>query len=767
MTSWRYVIATLSWLLLATVATRDVCTLETDFKDDDFPCRKLLRCRQPSDWTSLSREIKTKSDNDRVCAIVVDCANTVTISNVDFQAVGGRFDRVLNVTISRCNATQVRLADDMYFVVEVDLNGNAVNSLDFMQQWKDIHFEEFEILHFYRNTLSSVRKSDFVEFYQLTEVRLDSNRIVDVEAGSFVKNQNLESINLANNRIVNLRKDIFQNKTTLKSVQLASNKITSLEAGVFLNVHLQSLDLSHNDLTVVPNSAFVDTSVVSLNLSNCRIGNIPSGFLSKLRQNLTTLDLSNNDIGSLASNAFVHLSQLREIFLTGINLATIEQSMFPQGISEIHLKLDSFRCCRLLWLQTLMKGTTSGDDVMCVYPFAARLSKYLESSFNCAAPEVFPVRTAPIDTTSTLASCVAWGVPTPNVTLKTDDGAYAADAVGATSVAVNLNVSVSLRLPDTAVLKYQLVCVAVNGEGTRQVSLSLSTRVYSSTTTTSATTTTLLPPEPTHVVETTETGRSLNDVQKWSGATWITVISVVIATVIIIVIIGVFVVVRCRRRKTGVSESRLHIDQPSDTANGTNDNAYSVIPADVTAVDSPVTITPAMAGVNYEHLGAVGGQRDSRVYAKLQTPKATESEYVSMDNIGKSRDAVNHECGHPVVATAGKEIKPSVEDDSGVYAKQQAQQTPATVYESLDKTSRSRSGDDHEYGRLDVATAGKGRTSFVNKGQRSGKRRTSSKDRYVDMPRQVGTDVLDRDSSYEPLGQRPAPASYPLYTRLS
>ena len=255
--------------------------------------------------------------------------------------------------------------------------------------------------------------------------------------------------------------------------------------------------------------------------------------------------------------------------------------------------------------------------------------------------------------------------------------------------------------------------------------------------------------------------------QKWSGATWITVISVVIATVIIIVIIGVFVVVRCRRRKTGVSESRLHIDQPSDTANGTNDNAYSVIPADVTAVDSPVTITPAMAGVNYEHLGAVGGQRDSRVYAKLQTPKATESEYVSMDNIGKSRDAVNHECGHPVVATAGKEIKPSVEDDSGVYAKQQAQQTPATVYESLDKQADLEAVTDHEYGRLDVATAGKGRTSFVNKGQRAGSVVHLARDRYVDMPRQVGTDVLDRDSSYEPLGQRPAPASYPLYTRLS
>ena len=263
-----------------------------------------------------------------------------------------------------------------------------------------------------------------------------------------------------------------------------------------------------------------------------------------------------------------------------------------------------------------------------------------------------------------------------------------------------------------------------------------------------------------------------------------------------------------------MNESILHIDQPFDTANN-----YYVNPADVTAVDIPVVVTTAnaMAEDIYEPLGAVGGERDSRIYAKLQTPKATDSENVPMDNIGKSRGADNQVCGHPDVAIAGKETELSVEDDyakqqalqtpnstyetldktsrspsgedheygrldvaiagkerapsadknSQVYAVQQAQKSPDSAYESLNKTSRSRSADDHEYGRLDVATAGKGRASSVHKGQRSGKRRPSSKDRYVDMPRRMATDVPDRDSSYEPLGQRPPPASDPLYTRLS
>ena len=216
-----------------------------------------------------------------------------------------------------------------------------------------------------------------------------------------------------------------------------------------------------------------------------------------------------------------------------------------------------------------------------------------------------------------------------------------------------------------------------------------------------------------------------------------------------------------------MSESRLHIDQPSDFAIGPGDGDYSVIPANVTAVNNPALVTPALPGDIYEHLGAVGGQRDSRVYAKLQAPKTTKSEYVSLDNIGKSRSADDHEYGRLDVAIAGKERAPSADKNSRVYAEQQAQQTPDSMYVSLDKTSRSRSADDHEYGSLDVATAGKGRASSVHKGQRSGKRRPSSKDRYVDMPRRKATDVPDRDSSYEPLGQRPPPASDPLYTRLS
>ena len=443
------------------------CTLDTNFKDNDFPCRKLLHCREPSDWTSLSAEIMKKSQDDRLCAIVVDCANTVTISNFNFQAIGGVFDRVVNITISRCNTTQVRLAGDMYYVVEVDLNGNAFNSLDFIQDWS---VENMEALHFHNNQIGSVKKTYFSGMIHLSNVRLDSNIIKYVEPDSFLENQRLQTVDLVNNRLQSLGENMLRDLNGLKVVRMAGNRINSLDTAAFVNVHLESLDLSHNDVTTVPSSAFVDTSVISLNLSNCRIVNIPSGFLSSLRQNLTTLDLSNNDIEHLPSNAFVHLSHLQVIYLTRNRITTIEQSMFPPSISEIHVKSNNFQCCHLLWLQTLMEGTPSSDDIECMFPFAARLSLYLNYSFHCAVPEVLSITTNYFNATSTQATCVVRGVPPPKVTLMTNDRAFVADAVGGTPGNVNPNVSVSLLLPNIDVVVYHLICFAVNAKGTHQVS---------------------------------------------------------------------------------------------------------------------------------------------------------------------------------------------------------------------------------------------------------------------------------------------------------
>ena len=486
--TWNIVgIASLYCLLLATVAAQDSCTLDTNFKDEDFPCRKLLHCREPNDWTSLRAEIKTRSEDDRLCAIVVDCANMVSISNFDFQAIGGVFDRVINITISRCNTTQVRLADDMYYVVEVDLKGNSFDSLDFMQDWPKA---DMEFLHFSNNQIGYVSKTDFSGMLHLNNLRLDSNLISDIEPGSFQDNHRLQVVDLANNHLETLKEYTFQDLNGLKCIRVSGNSIKNLTSSAFVNVHTDSLDLSHNDVMTVPNSTFVDTSVISLNLSNCRIGNIPFGFLSSLRQNLTTLDLSNNDIGSLISDAFVQLSQLNVIYLNGNRLTTIEQTMFPPSISEIHLTSKNFRCCHLLWLQTSIKGS---GGIGCIYPFDARLSQYLNSSFDCAEPEVFSITTNELNATAMLATCVARGAPAPNVTLVTYDGSYLADAVCGTPGNVNPIVSVQLMLPVTDVHKYRLVCTAVSTEGTHQVSLDLnatelSAKTITATTTTSAST---------------------------------------------------------------------------------------------------------------------------------------------------------------------------------------------------------------------------------------------------------------------------------------
>ena len=347
-------ISMLCCYLFSTVATQQSCKLKTDFKDDNFPCRKWLHCEKPSSWASLSAEIKTISKVDRLCAIFVDCANKVTISNFDFQTIGGDFDRVVNVTISQCNTAQLHLADDMnFFVVEVDLSGNAFDSLDFMQDWEST---DFEALHFHNNSIKIVRPNDFSTFRHLSSLRLESNLITDVESGCFVNNHELKSVDLSDNRLEILKDNMFKDMEGLKVVRLARNMINSMADGAFRNVHLDSLDLSHNDITTVPNSAFVDTSVVSLDLSHCQISNIPSGFLSSLQENLITLDLSYNNIGHVAPDAFVHLSHLQVVYHAGVNIDT---SLLPSTTTTTSTTTPSPSTTTTTPTTTTMTTTTS------------------------------------------------------------------------------------------------------------------------------------------------------------------------------------------------------------------------------------------------------------------------------------------------------------------------------------------------------------------------------------------------------------------------
>ena len=817
-------IAALSWLLLATVAAQDSCTLETTFKDDDFPCRKLLRCRQPSSWASLISELQTKSNDHRLCAIVVDCAKTVTISNFDFQAINGRFDRVISVTISRCSTTQVRLADDMYYVVEVDLNGNSFDTLDFMQDWSGVSVE-FEVLHFYRNRISSVRKDDFKEFYQLSNIRLDSNLIEDVESGSFHNNQRLQSVNFANNRIGSLTEDMFKDMKGLKIVQLSRNRISSLTAGVFVNVHLDSLDLSYNEIATVPNSIFADTSVISLNISNCRISNIPSGFLSSLQQNLTTLDLSNNDIDQIASDAFAHLSQMQVIYLTGSRLTTIVQSMFPASISEIHLNSKSLHCCNLLWLQILIKGTASKEDVECIYPIGAPLAHYDESSFDCGAttpststqsittttqstatPQATTRSTTPITTqVTTTRSTITIQTKTTAIpsttTLSTTTRSTTTPPTTTTQKITTTTTSTiqtkTTAIPSTTTLSTTTRSTTTPPATTTQKLTTTSTTTHSTTpraqSTTTKKTSTITPSESTTSItgpppspkqtrvrslpttsipiappSTSTTQRTRNEstantkpsprqeASETKNVNWIIVASAIVAVVVVVVALVFMWHRRVVKRREGSGLPILILNNiPEEGDDPADDTGYAVIPADTTGVDDPAG-NSRMASDDYQHLGAVGGQRDSHVYATMQAPKTAESAYVSLDNVGKSRGTTERESGQIDTANADKVMPPSAEQGQRNTRRQKLTDAPQTdtVYQS----PRSRT----------TANASKDAASSVDErksNRKSDASRKASANKYEDMPQRSETDAQPTDT-YQSLARPPLSPSDPVYTHL-
>ena len=186
-----------------------------------------------------------------------------------------------------------------------------------------------------------------------------------------------------------------------------------------------------------------------------------------------------------------------------------------------------------------------------------------------------------------------------------------------------------------------------------------------------------------------------------------------------------------------------------------DDTGYAVIPADTTGVDNPDD-NSRMASDDYQHLGAVGGQRDSHVYATPQAPKTAESAYVSLDNVGKSRGTTEREYGRIDTANVGKVMPPSAEQGQMNTWRQKLTDAPQTdtVYQS----PRSRT----------TASASEDAASSVDKRKSNRKRdapRKAIANKYEDLPQRSETDAQPTDT-YQSLACPPVSPSDPVYTHL-
>ena len=182
---------------------------------------------------------------------------------------------------------------------------------------------------------------------------------------------------------------------------------------------------------------------------------------------------------------------------------------------------------------------------------------------------------------------------------------------------------------------------------------------------------------------------------------------------------------------------------------------YAVIPTDTTGVDNPAG-NSRMASDDYQHLGAVGGQRDSHVYATTQAPKTAESAYVSLDNVGKSRGTTERESGQLDTAITFKVMPPSAEQGQRNTRRQRLTDAPQTdtVYQS----PRNRT----------TANASKDAASSAKERKRKRKRdapRKASANKYVNMPQQSETDAQPTDT-YQSLARSSVSPSDPVYTHL-
>ncbi|XP_035662969.1 insulin-like growth factor-binding protein complex acid labile subunit [Branchiostoma floridae] len=212
-------------------------------------------------------------------------------------------------------------------------------------------------LNLNNNSLSHIRKGDFLRFRHLTTLHLSQNNITLIQEKSlsgpplvnvFLRHNRLENIpeevlhihslkylNLENNQINNLTVPLGKYRTTaqLRVLVLKNTQLSLLQGHIFASMNLQSLDLSFNKLESLPHLVFgkLNKKLETLTLAVNRLSDIPSS-IHKLTV-LQHLDLSYNKIKRVAATSLTGLQNLKTLYLSGNGIISIADNAFS------HLRL--------------------------------------------------------------------------------------------------------------------------------------------------------------------------------------------------------------------------------------------------------------------------------------------------------------------------------------------------------------------------------------------------------------------------------------------
>ncbi|XP_065296671.2 protein toll-like [Dermacentor albipictus] len=188
------------------------------------------------------------------------------------------------------------------------------------------------------NRISSV-EGVFNDLPQLEVLLLTQNNISDTDSISRSTFPCLKELALGQNRI-NVISKFSSRNSGIRRVILSNNAVTDIMPGAFkLLGKLTKLDLKNNSISFLNDSYFAHDSILEhIDFSMNKVTTLSNVF-NRTRM-IKVMKLSFNQILDI-SVAFIGLTKLRELYLKGNLISSIEHRTFQDNIRLIHIDLAS------------------------------------------------------------------------------------------------------------------------------------------------------------------------------------------------------------------------------------------------------------------------------------------------------------------------------------------------------------------------------------------------------------------------------------------
>lgn len=176
--------------------------------------------------------------------------------------------RLINLAGNKFNFFPGELIAGLEFLVDIDLSGNALKTLD---EFDFGRLPRLKMLKLNDNDIDLISETAFHNSTQLQTIDLSNNNIEKIGERTFQGLNRIEKLNLSNNSLSELPDNIFDRSKVrmLENIDLSRNKFfmapfTSLKKQYFF---LISADLSHNKIQDIPGDDTVMVNIKELDLS--------------------------------------------------------------------------------------------------------------------------------------------------------------------------------------------------------------------------------------------------------------------------------------------------------------------------------------------------------------------------------------------------------------------------------------------------------------------------------------------------------------------